>query len=92
MRHLPLIRSWDAGQVTRLPAFRRYVPRDGHPDWARLAQEADEIIRSVGPGLVRPKLGRELGQRRRAALRTAFANLAKNSGRHLSGREDLLPL
>ncbi len=95
VRHLPVIRSQDptsGGHTTGLSVFRNYVPRAGHPDWARMAREADDIVRSVRPDLVRPQMGRALRQRRRAALRTAITNLGRNIRRHRSGREDLLPL
>jgi len=78
--------------ASRLPEFRRYVPRPGHPDWRRLSDEARDLAASVRPLLETPRSGPREWRRRARAYATAAGNYAENQRRARAGREDLLPL
>lgn len=86
----------DQGRVARapapLPAFRRYHPRAGHPDWPRLAGEANALAAEFLPQLAPPLRGPAAWRRRSASWRTAVSNYLENRRRARAGREDLLPL
>ena len=71
--------------------FDRYQPAAGHPDWAKLAEEATTLVRELRPSLATPRR-REVRRRRYAAYATAARNYVENRRRHKQGREDLLPL
>ena len=75
-----------------IPAFRRYRPRAGHPDWPRLAGEARALAEEIKPRLARPRRGPAEWARRASSWRTAAANYLENRRRARAGREDLLPL
>ncbi|MBK9033778.1 MAG: radical SAM protein [Myxococcales bacterium] len=75
-----------------LPAFRRYVPRPGHPDWVRLDAEARALVDALRPGLAPPRRGRAEVRRRARSWRTAASNYLVNRRRARAGREDLRPL
>lgn len=86
----------DAAAPVRMPAgqpaFRRYRPRAGHPDWPRLADEARGLAEEIGPRLAPPRSGLAEWRRRSASWRTAASNYLENRRRTRAGREDLLPL
>ncbi|MCC6997617.1 MAG: radical SAM protein [Deltaproteobacteria bacterium] len=86
--------SASAGTVVpaSLPEFRRYRPRAGHPDWPRLAAEAEALARALEPRLARPAGGLASLRRRAASLRTGAQNYLENRRRTRAGRHDLLPL
>ncbi len=77
--------------MTALP-FDRYRPRQGHPDWARLTAEADELAEELLPTLRRPPTGPRRWRRHAAAWSTALRNYLVNRRRHRADRWDLLPL
>ena len=71
--------------------FHHYRPREGHPDWHSLADEAHRRVELALPGLERPQRRAAL-RRRVASWRTALSNTRHNRKLHKQGREDLLPL
>ncbi len=75
-----------------LPEFSRYRPRRGHPDWPRLAAEAQEIAGRVLPGLEAPRGGPAELRRKARAYGTALRNFVVNRRLAKAGREDLRPL
>lgn len=75
-----------------LPEFKYYRPAPGHPDWARLQDQARALARKLEPGLARPESRLALARRYARSYRTALSNYAENRRRARAGREDLLPL
>jgi molybdenum cofactor biosynthesis enzyme MoaA len=75
-----------------LPEFSHYQPAPGHPDWARLQDEARALARQLEPGLARPESTLARARRYARSYRTALANYRENWRRARAGREDLLPL
>jgi MoaA/NifB/PqqE/SkfB family radical SAM enzyme len=73
-------------------SFSLYRPRDGHPDWERLADEARALAATLLPSLERPRTGRAERRRRARSHATAFGNFVRNRRLDRAGREDLRPL
>lgn len=73
-------------------AFRRYEPREGHPDWAKLDAEARALVAELRPSLELPQRGAPEWRRRAESYATAARSYAENVSRARAGREDLLPL
>lgn len=75
-----------------LPEFKHYRPQAGHPDWPRLAEEAQQLARELGPNLERPIGGLRALARTANAYRTAAQNYFINRRLARQGRWDLRPL
>jgi MoaA/NifB/PqqE/SkfB family radical SAM enzyme len=73
-------------------AFSLYRPRDGHPDWDRLASEARALAETLLPSLERPRRGPAERRRRLRSHLTALGNFLRNRRIDRAGREDLRPL
>lgn len=89
----PSDRAYVATHPTPLPSqFSRYRPVVGHPDWARLFAEADQLAAELLPTLELPTDRATTWRRRASSLRTAAENFVHNARLARSGRQDFRPL
>lgn len=79
-------------ETSSLPEFKRYRPKPGHPDWARLAAEARALAAEFRPRLAAPETKTARLRRQLAAFKTTGQNYLANRRKAKAGREDLLPL
>lgn len=79
-------------ETSSLPEFKRYRPKPGHPDWARLAGEARALAAEFRPHLAKPETKTARLRRQLAAFKTTGQNYLANRRKAKARREDLLPL
>lgn len=79
-------------QVSSLPDFELYEPKQGHPHWGLLMQEATALANELQPHLQQPESGFSKLTRRVESYRTALGNFLINKDRAKEDRHDFLPL
>ncbi len=72
--------------------FRKYKPRESHPDWDVVYSEAKELAAALRPTLDKLRRGLADAKRRVRSYQTAAGNYITNRRLMRSGREDLRPL